>query len=118
MAITRVLLKHLDSIVVDNEVTARRCIQYLYDQRMDRETFLPLNYLRTYPLKESLRAIEEPRNVKLAFDLIAFQPPEAKVKNLESICICCSSFFASLITALTFFCIRSEPKTQNDAHSL
>ncbi|XP_063871731.1 structural maintenance of chromosomes protein 1A-like isoform X1 [Scylla paramamosain] len=82
LAITRVLFKHLDSIVVDNEVTARRCINYLCDQRIDRETFLPLNYLQVHPVRESLRAIQDPQNVKLAFDLIKFEPPEVKMAVL------------------------------------
>ncbi|KAK8394105.1 hypothetical protein O3P69_006358 [Scylla paramamosain] len=84
LAITRVLFKHLDSIVVDNEVTARRCINYLCDQRIDRETFLPLNYLQVHPVRESLRAIQDPQNVKLAFDLIKFEPPEVKVHGQEA----------------------------------
>lgn len=82
LAITRVLLKHLDSIVVDTEVTARKCIQYLNDQRIDRETFLPLNYLRIHPIRESLRALQKPQNVKLAFDLIKFEPPDVKMAVL------------------------------------
>lgn len=46
VAVTKVLGKYLDAIVVDTEDTARNCIQYLKEQLLEPETFLPLNYLQ------------------------------------------------------------------------
>lgn len=55
VAITKVLGKYMEAIIVDTEATARLCIQYLKDHLLDPETFLPIDYLQTKPLKERLR---------------------------------------------------------------
>lgn len=78
MAITRVMGKSMEAIVVDTEKTARQCIQYLKDQMMEPETFLPLDYIDAKPLKERLRNIQHPRGVKLVYDVIKYDPPAIK----------------------------------------
>lgn len=45
----------MEAIVVDTEKTARQCIQYLKEQYLEPETFLPLDYIQAKPLKERLR---------------------------------------------------------------
>ncbi|XP_055852264.1 structural maintenance of chromosomes protein 1A [Episyrphus balteatus] len=76
VAVTKVLGKYMEAIIVDTEKTARHCIQILKEQMLEVETFLPLDYLQVKPLKERLRNISEPRNVKLVFDVLKFDPPE------------------------------------------
>lgn len=76
VAITKVLGKYMEAIIVDTEKTARRCIQILKEQMLEVETFLPLDYLQTKPLKERLRNITEPKNVKLVYDVLKYDPPE------------------------------------------
>ncbi|CAD7084109.1 unnamed protein product [Hermetia illucens] len=76
VAVTKVLGKYMEAIIVDTEKTARRCIQILKEKMLEVETFLPLDYLQIKPLKERLRNISEPRNVKLVFDVLKFDPPE------------------------------------------
>ncbi|RZF46730.1 hypothetical protein LSTR_LSTR002593 [Laodelphax striatellus] len=78
VAITKVLGKYMEAIVVDTEKTARLCIQHLKTHMLDPETFLPLDYIQTKPLKERLRNIKEPRNVKLLYDVLNYSPPEIK----------------------------------------
>lgn len=68
----------MEAIVVDTEKTARQCVQYLKDQMLDPETFLPLDYIQAKPLKERLRNINNPRNVKLIYDVLHYDPPEIK----------------------------------------
>ncbi|CAG9786992.1 unnamed protein product [Diatraea saccharalis] len=75
VAITKVLGKYMEAIVVDTEKTARRCIQVLKERMLEPETFLPLDYIQAKPLRERLRDIKEPRNVKLLFDVLRFEPP-------------------------------------------
>lgn len=55
VAVTKVLGKYMEAIVVDTEKTARKCIQILKEQRLEPETFLPLDYIQAKPLKERLR---------------------------------------------------------------
>ncbi|XP_033230168.1 structural maintenance of chromosomes protein 1A-like [Belonocnema kinseyi] len=76
VAITKVFGKFMEAIVVDTEATARQCIQYLKEQRLDAETFLPLDYIQAKPLRERLRDIQEPKNVKLLYDVLRFSPRE------------------------------------------
>ncbi|KAG0728282.1 Structural maintenance of chromosomes protein 1A [Chionoecetes opilio] len=45
---------------------------------LDPETFLPLDYIQAKPLKERLRNIKDPRNVKLLYDVLQYDPPEIK----------------------------------------
>lgn len=76
VAITKVLGKFMEAIVVDTEQTARQCIKYLKEQMLEPETFLPVNYLQAKPVKERLRNIQEPKGVKLLYDVLQFQPKE------------------------------------------
>ncbi|CAG9762638.1 unnamed protein product [Ceutorhynchus assimilis] len=79
MAITKVLGKHMEAIVVDTERTARRCIQYLKDQMLDPETFLPLDYLLIKPsIRDHVRNITEPKGVKLLYDVLQYEPHDIK----------------------------------------
>lgn len=55
VAVTKVLGKYMEAIIVDTEKTARRCIQILKEQMLEVETFLPLDFLQAKPLKERLR---------------------------------------------------------------
>lgn len=75
VAITKTLGKYMDAIVVDTEHTGRQCIKYLKEQMLEPETFLPLDYLQTKPVKERLRNITEPKGVKLIYDVLQFEPP-------------------------------------------
>ena len=76
VAITKLLGRYMEAIVVDTEETARQCIQYLKDQMLEPETFLPLDYIQAKPLKERLRDIKHPKGVKLLYDVLSFKPAE------------------------------------------
>ena len=56
VAITKVLGKYMDAIVCDSEKTAKDCIQYMKEQRIEPETFLPLDYLDVRNVNEKLRS--------------------------------------------------------------
>ena len=49
----------MDAIVCDTEKTAKDCIQYMKEQRIDPETFLPLDYLDVRSVNEKLRYINK-----------------------------------------------------------
>ncbi|KAG9511003.1 Structural maintenance of chromosomes protein 1A, partial [Fragariocoptes setiger] len=78
IAITKIMGKSMEAIVVDTEKTGRSCIQYLKDQMLEPETFLPLDYIHSKPIKERLRNIQSPPNVKLVFDVIKFEPQDVR----------------------------------------
>ena len=78
VAITKQLGRYMEAIVVDTESTARQCIQYLKDQMLEPETFLPLDYIQAKPLKERLRNITTPKGVKLLYDVLRYEPQDIK----------------------------------------
>lgn len=45
----------MDAIVVDTKYTATQCIQYLKEQKIGIEIFLPLDSIKKISLKEQLR---------------------------------------------------------------
>ena len=47
--------KYMDAIACDSEKTAKDCIQYMKEQRIEPETFLPLDYVEVKPVNEKLR---------------------------------------------------------------
>lgn len=63
--------KYLDAVVVEDEKTARECIQYLKDQRVGTCTFLPLDTIRAKPIDEKIRSTQ---GAKLVIDLLKFEP--------------------------------------------
>ncbi|XP_054163038.1 structural maintenance of chromosomes protein 1A-like [Oppia nitens] len=78
MAITKVMGKNMNAIIVDSERTGRQCIQYLKEQMLEPETFLPLDYIEVKQVKERLRNIQHPKGVKLLYDVIKYEPPAIK----------------------------------------
>uniref|UniRef100_A0A8C8MKW1 Structural maintenance of chromosomes protein 1A n=1 Tax=Oncorhynchus tshawytscha TaxID=74940 RepID=A0A8C8MKW1_ONCTS len=82
IAVTKVLGKNMDAIIVDSEKTGRDCIQYIKEQRGEPETFLPLDYLEVKPTDEKLREL---RGAKLVIDVIRYEPPHIK-KALQYAC--------------------------------
>uniref|UniRef100_H2ZU93 Structural maintenance of chromosomes protein n=1 Tax=Latimeria chalumnae TaxID=7897 RepID=H2ZU93_LATCH len=82
IAVTKVLGKNMDAIIVDSEKTGRDCIQYIKEQRGEPETFLPLDYLEVKPTDEKLREL---RGAKLVIDVIRYEPQQIK-KALQYAC--------------------------------
>uniref|UniRef100_A0A8B9S5X9 Structural maintenance of chromosomes protein 1A n=1 Tax=Apteryx owenii TaxID=8824 RepID=A0A8B9S5X9_APTOW len=82
IAVTKVLGKNMDAIIVDSEKTGRDCIQYIKEQRGEPETFLPLDYLEVKPTDEKLREL---KGAKLVIDVIRYEPPHIK-KALQYAC--------------------------------
>ena len=78
VAITKQLGRYMEAIVVDTEATTRQCIQYLKDQILEPETFLPIDYIQAKPLKERLKNINKPKGVKLLYDMLQYELAEIK----------------------------------------
>ena len=78
ISVTKVMGKNMNAIVVDTEKTGRLCIQYLKEQMLEPETFLPLDYIEVKSVKERLRNIQNPKGVKLLYDVIKYDPPAIK----------------------------------------
>ncbi|CAO3618161.1 unnamed protein product [Cunninghamella blakesleeana] len=66
-AITTVLGRNMDAIIVDDQKTAIDCIQYLKEQRIGTAVFLPLDSISTPTINDRYRSL--PR-ANLAIDII------------------------------------------------
>ncbi|KAI5889216.1 RecF/RecN/SMC protein [Schizophyllum commune H4-8] len=67
-AVSVVLGRNIDSIVVDDERTAMDCIEYLRNQRAGQATFIPLETIQVKPISERFR--NPGRGIRLAVDVI------------------------------------------------
>lgn len=69
-AVSTVLGRHFDAIVVDTEKTAKDCIQYLRDQRAGQGTFIPLDTIQVKAVNPNLKGTH--RGMRLAIDTIEY----------------------------------------------
>ena len=69
-AVSTVLGRHFDAVVVDNEKTAKDCIQYLRDQRRGQATFIPLDTIQWKAVNSSLKGMH--RGTRMAIDTIEY----------------------------------------------
>ena len=83
VAITKVLGKNMDAIVVDTEQCGKDCIQYMKEQRSEPSTFIPLDTIQVKPTNEKLRNLGG--SAKLVIDVIRYDPPQIK-KALQYAC--------------------------------
>lgn len=57
LAVTKVLGRNMDAIVVERETTVQSCLRYMKEHRYEPETFLPLDYIKVAPVNEQLRFV-------------------------------------------------------------
>ncbi len=70
----------LRSIVVDTDITAQKCIEFLKEQRLGVATFLPINKLKARNVEDDVKTVLKDKAVQgLAIDLVKYQP---ELKNV------------------------------------
>ena len=69
-AVSTVLGRSFDTIVVDTEKTAKDCIDYLREQRIGRAEFIPLDTIQVKGISSNLKGLH--RNMRLAIDTVDF----------------------------------------------
>lgn len=69
VAVSTVLGRNFDAIIVDNEKTAIDCIQYLRDQRRGQATFIPLDTIQWTASSSNLKGT---RGTRMAVDTIKY----------------------------------------------
>lgn len=70
LALTKVMGRNMDAIVVDCEKTAKDCIQYIKEQHSEPCTFIPLESIETKPINETLRQLSD---AQLIIDIMTFE---------------------------------------------
>ncbi|KAI6108622.1 RecF/RecN/SMC [Pisolithus croceorrhizus] len=72
MAVSVILGRNIDAVVVDEEKTAIDCIEYLRTQRAGQATFLPLDTISVKPINDKYRSFA--KGARLAVDVIQYEP--------------------------------------------
>lgn len=75
-AVSTVLGRHFDAIVVDNEKTAKECIQHLRDQRAGQATFIPLETIQVKALNSNLKGMH--RAMRPAIETVDYDESVAR----------------------------------------
>ena len=75
-AVSTVLGRHFDAIVVDNEATARQCIEYLRDQRAGQATFIPIDTIQVKAVASNLKGMHH--KMKPAIDVVDYEQSVAR----------------------------------------
>jgi structural maintenance of chromosome 1 len=68
-AVSTALGRHLDSVVVEDEKTARDCISYLRDHRRGEATFIPLDTISVQAINSNLKNL---KGTRMAIDCIDY----------------------------------------------
>ncbi|ORY58944.1 hypothetical protein LY90DRAFT_506096 [Neocallimastix californiae] len=82
IAVSIILGRNLDAIVVDDNKTAIECIQYLKEKRIGSSTFIPINSISVKPINEKYRSYV--KGAHLAIDVIQYDSIYEKV--IQFIC--------------------------------
>lgn len=75
-AVSTVLGRHFDAIVVDNEKTAKECIQHLRDQRAGQATFIPLETIQVKAFNTNLKGMH--RGMRPAIETVDYDDSVAR----------------------------------------
>ncbi len=70
-AVSTVLGRNFDAVIVENEKTAIECIQYLREQRRGQATFIPLDTIQFTALNSILKG--QHRGCRIALDTINYE---------------------------------------------
>ncbi|PPQ70346.1 hypothetical protein CVT25_000126 [Psilocybe cyanescens] len=71
-AISVILGRNIDAIVVDEEKTAIDCIEYMRNQRAGQATFIPLDTIQVKPINDKFRSFA--KGARMAVDLVQYEP--------------------------------------------
>ena len=70
IAVSTILGRNFDAVIVENEKTAIDCIQYLREQRRGQATFIPLDTIQWTAINSNLKGIH--RGSRMAMDCISY----------------------------------------------
>jgi chromosome segregation ATPase len=97
-AITVVLGRNIDSIVVDTEATAVACIQDMRNARAGIATFLPLDTLSVKPIRDKFRSYS--KNARLAIDVVQYDNAVEKAVHF----VCSTAMVCDTIEVAKYVC--------------
>ncbi|KAJ1556687.1 Structural maintenance of chromosomes protein 1, partial [Nowakowskiella sp. JEL0078] len=106
LAVSIILGRNIDSIVVDSQQVALECIQYLRTQRIGQATFLPLDTIQTKPLAEKYRGFA--KGARLAVDVLQFEAVYEKAILLA----CGNALVCDSMNVAKFICYEKKQEVK------
>ena len=107
-AVTTVLGRNLDAIVVDHEKVAIDCIEFMRNQRAGQATFIPLDTIQVKPVQEKFRNFA--KGARLAIDCIEYEPAvETAMQHA-----CGSSLICDSITVAKYVCYEKNQEVKGE----
>ena len=101
-AVSTILGRHHDSIVVETEKVAKECIQYLRDQRLGQATFIPLDSIQVKAVNPNLRGMH--KGMRLATDVIEY---DSSVERAMSY-VCGNSVVCDDLGVAKYICYQKD----------
>ncbi|ORX45611.1 hypothetical protein BCR36DRAFT_585625 [Piromyces finnis] len=106
IAVSIILGRNLDAIIVDDQKTAIECIQYLKEKRIGTSTFIPLNSISVKPINEKYRSYI--KGAHLAVDVIQYDSIYEKVIQF----ICGNSIICDDINIAKEICYKRKQEVK------
>ncbi|KAH6569235.1 hypothetical protein BSLG_001287 [Batrachochytrium salamandrivorans] len=106
LAISTVLGKNMDAIVVDTQKVAIQCIKYMREQRCGEATFLPLDVIHVKPINEKYRSFT--KGARLAMDVIQFE----SVAENAVIYACGNTLICDTIDVARYICYERNQEVK------
>jgi structural maintenance of chromosome 1 len=75
-AVSVVLGRHFDAVVVDTEATAKQCIEYLRDHRSGQATFIPLDTIQVKAIGSNMKGVH--KGVRPALETVTYDQSVAR----------------------------------------
>ncbi|MCJ1478471.1 Structural maintenance of chromosomes protein 1 [Lambiella insularis] len=97
-AVSTVLGRHFDAIVVDDEKTAKECIQFLRDQHRGQATFIPLDTIQVKATNSNFKGMH--RGIRMALDTIDYD----KVVDRAMAYACGNAIVCDDLTIAKYMC--------------
>ena len=105
-AVSLILGRHMDSIIVEHESVAIDCIKYMKDNRIGQATFLPLDTLSSKPISDRMSSLGP--GVRLSRDVIKFDSHFSKAISF----VCGSSVICDTIEDAKRICYSQSIKVR------
>lgn len=107
-AVTTILGRNIDAIVVDQEKVAIDCIEYMRNQRAGQATFIPLDTIQVGPVQEKYRNFT--KGARLAIDCLEYEA--AIERALQH--ACGSSLICDTMTVAKYVCYERNQEVKGE----
>lgn len=108
-AVSTILGRNIDAIVVDQEKVAIDCIEFMRNQRAGQATFIPLDTIQVGPVQEKYRNFA--KGARLAIDCIEYDPAVERAMQHA----CGSSLICDTMAVAKYVCYERNQEVKGES---